>query len=210
MLIGLRLLWEKGKQATRRPLRERLRRRISIVLTVYAAIAVIAALGVAVFVGDSGDKAGWQTDDDGKWFVAVLPASEYRSHGDGEGWAHLYVMCDRLEGALRIGLGLGAETVLQGSAEGDAEVGIWEVIYTVGEAGGFAEVWAAVANVEGAYLSPPEPDEMSDRFLAGGHLVAWAADLRSSGSGHEAVFDLGGYAEDVASEMGGCGGSLRV
>ena len=212
MLNGRRPFKDKGLQATRKLLRVRPRKRLNIALAVYLTVVLIGALGIAISMGDSGDGRGWQTDNDGKWFVAVLPASEYRSPGDkeSEGWAHLYVMCDRLDGVLRIGLGLGTEAGLKRSADDDAEVGIWEVVYTVGEAGGFAEVWASVASGDNAYLSPPEPDAVSDRFLSGGYMVAWAAGLGSPGGGHEATFDLDGYAEDVASEMGGCGGSLRA
>ena len=196
----------------RKLLQARPRKRLSIAMAVYAAVAVTAALGVAVFVGDSGDRNGWQTDDEGNWLVAVLPASEYHPPGDSnfEGWAYLYAMCNRLDGAMRIGLGLNTEAASQMSAEGETEIGVWEVIYTVGETEIFAEVWAAVTSGEGAYLSPPEPEAMSDRLLADSFLVAWAAELGSPGSGHEATFDLDGYAEDVASEIGGCEGPLRT
>ena len=212
MLIGPRLFKDTGLRAARRLLKARPRKRLSIALAVYLAVVLIAALAIAIFVGDSGDARGWQTGNDGQWLVAVLPASEYRPPGGGEseGWSHLYVMCDRLDGVLRIGLSLGTEAGLQESMNAAAEVGIWEVVYTVGEAGGFAEVWASVGSGDSAYLSPPEPDAVSDRFLAGGYLVAWAADLGSAGGGHEAVFDLDTYAEEVASEMGGCKKSIRA
>lgn len=212
MPIRLGLLRKKGRQAARRLISARPRKRTSIALVVYAVVVGVATLGVAIFVGDSSEGRGWQTNDDGKGLVALLPASEYRSPGDSDakGWAYLYVMCNRQDRVMRLGVGLGTEAALKMSGEDDTEVGVWKVVYRVGDAGVFADVWTAVMSGESAYLSPPEPRAVSDRFLAGGLLVAWTAELGSLDDGHKAIFDLDGYAEDVASEMGGCGGPLRA